>query len=69
MRVRPRPNGKFLTLRDAEKEYGIAYARLREWIMEGKLPRLNSNVVGRALIVSRESLDRFLSANNTTVAQ
>ena len=28
MRVRPRLNGKFLTLRLAEQEYGIAYARL-----------------------------------------
>ncbi len=63
MRRKPRPNGTFLTLRDAEREYGLAYHMLYAWVMEGRLPRLEA--AGRAILVKRADLDAFLDANMT----
>jgi excisionase family DNA binding protein len=58
-----RPNGKFVTLRDAEREYGIAYHMLYAWVMEGRLPRLEA--AGRAILIKRADLDAFLESNMT----
>jgi hypothetical protein len=67
MRVRPRPHGKFITLRLAEQEFGIPYAQLRTWVLEGKLSRLDPDVVGRTYLIRRANLEKFLDANMTTV--
>lgn len=67
MRVRPRPNGKFVTLRQAEAELGIPYARLYEWVREGKLPHLDQDTVGRTYLIKRSDLEAFLDANMTAV--
>jgi hypothetical protein len=67
MRVRPRPNGKFLTLRQAESETGIPYGRLWGWVTSGQLPRLDEGVAGRSILVRRADLDRFLDSNMTAV--
>ena len=63
MKRKPRPNGKFVTLRDAEREYGLAYHLLYAWVMEGRLPRLEA--AGRAILIKRTDLDAFLDANMT----
>ena len=65
MKRKPRPNGKFVTLRDAEREYGLAYHLLYAWVMEGRLPRLEA--AGRAILIKRSDLDTFLDANMTAV--
>jgi hypothetical protein len=67
MRVRPRPNGKFITLRQAEAETGIPYGRLWGWVTSGQLPRLDEDVAGRSILLRRADLDKFLDANMTAV--
>jgi excisionase family DNA binding protein len=65
MRVRLRPNGKFLTLRQAEAEYALPYARLYEWVREGKLPHLDDGK--RSWLIQRADLDKFISGLMTAV--
>jgi hypothetical protein len=67
MRSRLRKNGTFLTLRLAELEYGIPYMQLREWVLAGKLSRLDPDVVGRTYMIKRADLDAFISKNMTAV--
>jgi hypothetical protein len=40
---KPRPNGKFITLRDAEREYGLSYHLLYGWVVEGRIARLGES--------------------------
>ncbi len=65
MRRKPRPNGTFLTLRDAEREYGLAYHLLYAWVNEGRIPHLAA--AGRALLIKRTDLDAFIDANMAVV--
>jgi hypothetical protein len=67
MRRKSRPNGKFVNLRDAEREYGLAYHLLYSWVTEGRLPRLDSDVTGRSILVKRTDLEAFLDSNLTAV--
>lgn len=67
MRVRPRPHGKFLTLRQAESEYAIPYGRLWDWVTSGLLPRLDEGVAGRSILIKRADLDDFIASNMTAV--
>jgi hypothetical protein len=67
MRVKPRLGGKFLTLRLAELEYGIPYMQLREWVLAGKVSRLDPDVVGRTYMIKRADLDAFIAKNMTAV--
>jgi helix-turn-helix protein len=60
MKRAPRPNARFLTLRDAEIEYGISYAMLWSWVDKRLLPRLDSDVTGRAILIKRADLEAFL---------
>ena len=64
MRRHSRP-GRFISLRDAENEYGISYARLYRWVESGLLPRISQDVIGQSILVKREDLDRFLDHNMT----
>jgi excisionase family DNA binding protein len=68
MRVKPRPNGKYLTLRQAEAEYGLAYATMYRWVREGRLPFLSGSVVGRVYLFRRADLEKFLEENTTEVS-
>lgn len=65
MRVRPRLNGKLVSLRVAEGEYGIPYGRLYEWVRSGKLPYLDDGV--RSYLVRRTDLEKFIATNMTEV--
>lgn len=66
MKRKPRPNGTFLTLRDAEREYGLAYHMLYAWVNEGRIPHLAA--AGRhVILIKRVDLDAFLNANMATV--
>lgn len=67
MRRHNRPNGKFLSLRDAEAEYGIPYARLYVWVRDGKLPFLDRDVMGQPILIKRTDLDTFLESNMSAV--
>ncbi len=67
MRRKSRPNGKFISLRDAEREYGLAYHLLYSWISDGRLPRLDSDVTGRSILVPRAALEQFLADNTRAV--
>ena len=62
MRVKPR-SGKVLNLRQAEAEYGIPYARIYDWVHEGKLPRLDDG--RRSYLIKRSDLDAFIDGNMT----
>ena len=68
MRRHSRP-GRFISLRDAENEYGISYARLYRWVESGLLPRISQDVIGQSILVKREDLDRFLDQNMTGAAR
>ena len=68
MKRRARPNARFITLREAEADYGISYAMLYSWVNAGQLPRLNHDVAGRAILIRRADLDAFLDANITKAA-
>jgi hypothetical protein len=59
VRVKPRPNGKFLTLKQAELEYGIPYARLYVWVIDKRLPHLKE---GRSYYARRTDLEAFLES-------
>jgi excisionase family DNA binding protein len=65
MRVRPRANGKFLTPRQAEAEYGIPYQRIWEWVREGRLPHLDDG--RRSYLIRRVDLDRFINETMSVV--
>jgi len=65
MRVRLRPNGKFVTLRQAEAESAIPYLRLWEWVREGRLPHLDDG--RRSYLIRRADLDKFIADNMTSV--
>ena len=65
MRVRPRPNGKFLTLRQAEAEYAIPYLRLWEWVRERRFPHLDDG--RRSYLIRRVDLDRFINETMSVV--
>ena len=67
MRAKPRPNGKFLTLRQAEQEYALPYHRLYRWVERGELPRLNTDITGCSIYIRRADLDAFLESNMTEV--
>ena len=66
MRITPRPNGKFLTPRLAEVEYGIPYAKIYLWCTGGKLPTLSRAVAGRTVMFKRTDFENFLESNMTT---
>jgi hypothetical protein len=68
MRVSPRPNGKYITPRLAEAEYGIPYGRIYLWIQRGLIPRIDQDVTGRAILFKREDFEKFLEENTTTRA-
>lgn len=68
MKRRARPNARFITLRDAEADYGISYAMLYSWVTNGQLPKLNADIAGRAILIRRADLDAFLDANTTKAA-
>jgi hypothetical protein len=63
---KPRPNGKFITLRDAEREYGLSYHLLYGWVIEGRIARLGE-VVGRTIFIKRADLESFIESNMTPV--
>jgi excisionase family DNA binding protein len=63
MRVRPRLNGKLISLRVAEAEYGIPYGRLYEWVRSGKLPHLDDGI--RSYFLRRSDLEKFIASNMT----
>ena len=63
MHRKPRPNGKFIALRDAEAEYGLPYHTLYRWIQRGLIPRLSDEVSGVAIRIKRADLDAFLESN------
>jgi predicted DNA-binding transcriptional regulator AlpA len=65
MKRRVRPNARFLTLRDAEAEYGVSYAMLYTWVNARRLPRLDADVAGRSILIRRADLEAFLDANMT----
>lgn len=65
MRAKLRPNGKFLTLRQAELEYGVPYARLREWIITGRIARLDDGP--RSYLIRRADLDAFIESQMSQV--
>lgn len=67
MRRHPRPNGKFLSLRDAESEFGIPYHTLYRWVERGLLARLDQDVTGQSILIRRADLDKFLESNLTAV--
>lgn len=63
MRVKARSNGKFLTLRQIESEYGVPYLRAWEWVREGRLPYLDDG--RRSYLIRRVDLDTFLEERIT----
>ncbi len=65
MRRHSRP-GRFITLRDAEAEYGISYARLYRWVQRGLIARISEDVIGQSILIRRSDLDAFLASNMTT---
>ncbi|HKV99007.1 MAG TPA: helix-turn-helix domain-containing protein [Vicinamibacterales bacterium] len=60
MKRKPRPNGKYISLKDAEAIFGLSYDRLRRLVLEGKVPRLSSAAVGQSFMVLRADLEAFL---------
>ena len=66
MRRHPRPNGKFLSIRDAEAEYGIPYHTLYRWIERGLIARLDRDITGASILMKRADLDAFLTSNLVT---
>lgn len=66
MRRHSRP-ARFITLRDAETEYGISYARLYLWVERGLIPRISGDVIGQSILIKRADLDAFLDSNMTEV--
>ena len=60
-RWRSRPNGKFLTAKQAAQEYGLDYQRIIAWINEGRLRRIDPEIVGRSYHISRAELDQFIA--------
>jgi hypothetical protein len=68
MRAKARPNGKFLTLRQAEIELGIPYGLLRHWVVSGLIRRIDPDVTGRSYLILRSDLDQFID-NNLTETQ
>lgn len=66
MRRHPRPNGKFLSIRDAEAEYGIPYHTLYRWIERGLIARLDRDITGASILMKRADLDAFLASNLVT---
>jgi len=69
MRTTPRPNGKYVTLRQAEKEYALPYHRLYRWVERGQLPRLSRNISGCSIYIKRSDLDAFLESNTDEVCR
>jgi excisionase family DNA binding protein len=67
VRRHPRPNGKFLSIRDAEAEYGIPYHTIYRWVERGLLARLDQDVTGQSILIKRTDLDSFLETNMTAV--
>jgi excisionase family DNA binding protein len=67
MQRKPRPHGKFLSIRDAEAEYGLPYHTIYRWVERGQLARLDADVVGKAILIKRADLDAFLASNMTAV--
>ena len=65
MRVRSRPNGKFLTPRQAEAEFSIPYHRIYEWLREGKLPYLDDGK--RSWLIKRSDFEKFLTSITSAV--
>ena len=68
MRRKSRP-GKFISLRDAEAEYGLPYFRLYRWVQAGLLPRISEDVIGQSILIKRADLDAFLDSNMTGAVQ
>jgi hypothetical protein len=66
MRRHSRP-GRFITLRDAESEYGISYARLYRWVERGLIARISEDVIGHSILIKRADLDEFLDSNMSEV--
>ena len=63
MRRKSRPHGRFITLRDAEAEYGLPYHRLYRWVLRGFIPRISEDVIGHSILIRRADLDTFLDSN------
>jgi excisionase family DNA binding protein len=67
MRRHSRPNGKFLSIRDAEAEFSIPYHAIYRWVEQGRIPRLDADVTGKAILIRRADLERFLEDHMTGV--
>lgn len=64
----PRTGGKLLTLKEAESEYGVPYARLWTWVTEQRIPRLDEAVAGRSIMIRRTDLEGFIDRHMTEAA-
>jgi hypothetical protein len=68
VRVHSRPGKTFISLRDAEAEFGIPYARLYLWVQrQSKIPRLDEAVTGQSILIKRADLEAFIASNMTAV--
>jgi excisionase family DNA binding protein len=65
MHRKARPTGKFISLRDAEIEFGIPYHTFYRWVDRGLIPRLSEDVVGQAIRIRRDDLEAFIASNMT----
>jgi hypothetical protein len=54
------PTSQYLNLVRAESEYGVNYFTLRRLVERGLLKRVDSDLVGRSLIVKRSDLEALL---------
>jgi hypothetical protein len=55
-----RKHGVFLNLRVAEETYGISYDLMYRWVQRGILPKLDSTLAGKAILVRRSDLEALL---------
>ena len=69
MRAVLRPNGKYITIRQAEREYALPYHRLYRWVQAGLVPRLSASITGVSIYIKREDLDTFLQRNTEGTVQ
>ncbi len=50
----------YLNLVQGQAQYGINYFTLRRWVERGLLKRVDSDLVGRSIIVQRAELEALL---------
>ncbi len=67
MHRKTRDSGQFISLRTAEAEFGLPYARLYQLVTTGSLPCLDRNISQRAIWIRRTDLEELLANNMTTV--